>query len=85
MSKTVEWATPQKLFNALNAEFRFTLDPCSTHQNAKCAKHYTLAEDGLTKDWGTERVFMNPPYGRSQRRCGRRCRKIRCVDRGYHT
>ena len=63
-SKTVEWATPQAFFNILNEEFHFTLDPCSTHENAKCKKHFTLAENGLEQDWSGETVFCNPPYGR---------------------
>ena len=62
-SKTNEWYTPHKLFDRLNEEFRFTLDPCATHENAKCKKHYTLEDDGLIKDWKDEIVFMNPPYG----------------------
>lgn len=28
-SNTDDWATPQDLFDALDAEFHFTLDPCS--------------------------------------------------------
>jgi site-specific DNA-methyltransferase (adenine-specific) len=63
-SRTEEWGTPQRTFDALNAEFGFTLDPCSTHENAKCARHFTRAEDGLRQDWRDEIVFMNPPYGR---------------------
>ena len=59
------WGTPQWLFDALHREFDFTLDPCSTHENAKCRLHYTLAEDGLTQNWGVHTVFMNPPFGRS--------------------
>lgn len=62
-SETAEWATPQWLFDALSVEFGFTLDPCSTHENAKCATHFTEAEDGLLQDWGDHVVFMNPPYG----------------------
>ena len=50
--KTVEWATPQAFFDKLNEEFRFTLDPCSTHENAKCVNHYTRAENGLIQNWG---------------------------------
>lgn len=61
---TVEWPTPQELFDNLNAEFQFTLDPCATPQNAKCARYFTEQDDGLAQDWGHERVFMNPPYGR---------------------
>lgn len=63
-SKSNEWETPQDVFDLLNAEFHFTLDPCSTHLNAKCEKHFTIAEDGLKQDWRGETVFCNPPYGR---------------------
>jgi site-specific DNA-methyltransferase (adenine-specific) len=63
-SKSMEWATPQKWFEYLNLEFGFTLDPCSTSENAKCKKYYTAEEDGLSQSWASERVFMNPPYGR---------------------
>lgn len=63
-SKTPEWGTPQDLFNQLNAEFNFTLDPCATKYNAKCPKFFTKEQDGLSKNWSGERVFMNPPYGR---------------------
>ena len=51
-SNTPEWATPQSFFDALNREFSFTLDPCSTHDNAKCEKYYTKEDDGLSKSWG---------------------------------
>lgn len=60
---TDEWATPPDLFASLNAEFGFTLDPCATPANAKCAKFFTKREDGLAQSWQGERVFMNPPYG----------------------
>ena len=64
-SKSDEWATPQWLFDKLNNEFHFTLDPCATAENAKCQKYYTMSDNGLTQDWGNETVFCNPPYGRS--------------------
>ncbi|EJD91174.1 DNA N-6-adenine-methyltransferase [Staphylococcus epidermidis] len=63
-SKSNEWATPQKLFDELDKEFNFTLDPCATDENAKCNKHFTIEDDGLSKDWSKDVVFMNPPYGR---------------------
>ena len=62
-AKSVEWETPQKFFDELNNEFDFTLDPCASYTNKKCAKYYTIKEDGLSKSWANERVFMNPPYG----------------------
>lgn len=63
-SATDEWATPQDLFDRLDATFHFTLDPCATKQNAKCAKFYTKEQDGLKQDWGGEVIWCNPPYGR---------------------
>ena len=63
-SKTDLWSTPQDFFDKLNSEFNFTLDPCSTHENAKCKKHYTKEDNGLLKSWKGETVFCNPPYGR---------------------
>ena len=62
-SQTPKWPTPQWLFDVLDKEFGFTVDPCSTHGNAKCAKHFTREDDGLTQSWSEEVVFMNPPYG----------------------
>lgn len=57
-----EWATPQGLFDELDREFHFNLDPCATAVNAKCIHYYTLADNGLEKPWGGYRVFCNPPY-----------------------
>ena len=59
-----DWETPQVLFDSLDARYHFTLDPCSTHENAKCSKHYTAEDDGLSRSWAGEVVFCNPPYGR---------------------
>lgn len=72
-SNTPEWATPQKFFNELNEEFSFTLDPCCTHENAKCKNHYTKEEDGLSQNWGGQIVFCNPPYGRELPKWVKKC------------
>lgn len=74
-SKTPEWATPSDFFEELDREFSFTLDPCSTDENAKCKKHYTKADDGLAQNWGGERVFCNPPYGRELPKWVEKCYK----------
>ena len=63
-SNTDEWGTPKIFYEELNKEFNFTLDPCSTKENHKCRKYYTKEDDGLSKSWIGEKVFMNPPYGR---------------------
>ena len=63
-SKDDSWETPPSLFNILDMEFNFTLDPCCTKQTAKCKKFFTKEEDGLIQDWSKDIVFVNPPYGR---------------------
>ena len=62
-SKSNEWETPEDFYNKLNNRFKFTLDPCSTHENHKCDKYYTMEDDGLSKSWQDEVAFVNPPYG----------------------
>lgn len=63
-SKSVEHSTPQDLFDNLNKEFGFTLDVCATNLNAKCLTYFTREDDGLSRGWGVETCWMNPPYGR---------------------
>src|SRR5262245_18972492 len=63
-SRSVEWPTDPGVFAALDAEFGpFTLDPCATPENAKCAAYFTREQDGLKQKWAG-RVWLNPPYGR---------------------
>jgi len=62
-SKTDNWATPQWLFDQLDAEFGFTLDVCADDQNAKCDTYFTRDQNGLLQPWHG-RVWCNPPYGR---------------------
>ncbi|MBQ6503243.1 MAG: hypothetical protein IJI57_04955 [Flexilinea sp.] len=59
-----DWGTPKKLFEYLDKEWHFELDPCANDRNHLCEKYYTKAEDGLSQDWEGKRVYMNPPYGR---------------------
>lgn len=58
-SLTTEWATPQALFDKLDAEFDFTLDACATSDNAKVTFYY--AKESLIRGW-YGRVWCNPPY-----------------------
>jgi len=51
-SATDLWATPQSLFDELNAEFNFNLDPCAIPENAKCQRYFTPQVNGLNQDWG---------------------------------
>lgn len=59
-----DWGTPQDLFDALNKEFNFTLDPCADINNHKCTRYYTKEQDGLMQPWKGETVFCNPPYSK---------------------
>lgn len=47
------WKTPDKLYQALDAEFHFDFDPCPLYANF----------DGLSIEWGKSN-FCNPPYNR---------------------
>ena len=62
-STRTEVSTPWDVFHAYDAEFHFTLDVCATAANAKCARYFTPAVDGLVQDWGDDICWMNPPYG----------------------
>lgn len=64
-SKSVEWETPQWLFDKLNERFQFTLDVCATPDKAKCERFFTPETDGLAQSWQGERCWMNPPYGKA--------------------
>ena len=68
-----DWETPSELYRELDEQYHFTLDPCSTHKNAKCDKHYTVDDDGLKQSWKGETVFCNPPYGREIAKWVRKC------------
>ena len=49
-SKTDQWPTPQDLFDELNDEFDFNLDPCADEENHKCEKYFTKEQNVLLQD-----------------------------------
>ena len=59
-----DWSTPQDFFDRYDEIYHFNLDAASDDDNAKCQKHFTIADDGLSQDWGGYSVWLNPPYGR---------------------
>ena len=63
-SKSDEWATPQGVFDSLDAEFHFNLDPCATEDNAKCDLFYTKEQNGLEKSWGGTECSVIPHIAR---------------------
>lgn len=64
-SATEEWATPRAFVRAIERRLGgpFDLDVCATPENTVCERFYTKGDDGLSKPWNAERVWMNPPYG----------------------
>jgi phage N-6-adenine-methyltransferase len=79
-SKSNEWETPIDLFDKLNKEWKFTLDPSCRDYNATCPKFYTLETDGLSKNWEDETVYCNPPYGKELSKWIKKC-----SDEGEHS
>lgn len=71
---------PPSFFNEVNKEFNFNLDPCSTDENHKCDKYYTIKDDGLSKDWSGHNVWCNPPYGRNIGKWVEKCYREGCKD-----
>ena len=65
-SRRQDWATPQALFDALDAEFGFVLDAAASEHNAKCRRW--IGADSLERDWVRPlhlgAVWLNPPYGK---------------------
>lgn len=66
-----DWATPQDLFDELNEEFHFNLDPCASAENHKCERYFTEEDDGLLQEWGGDLPFSAIRHmGESQRGIG---------------
>lgn len=61
-NRTDVWATPQDLFDKLDAIFNFDLDVCAIAENAKCERFFSPCENGLKQEWQGI-CWMNPPYG----------------------
>lgn len=71
-SERDDWETPQSLFDKLNQEFHFTIDVASSDSNAKCEKHYTMKDNGLTKSWGGGSRFLQPSLWSLYRQMGKK-------------
>lgn len=58
-SRRQNWTTPRAIFDALHAEYSFTMDGASEDGNALLPKASSV-ENSLP--WTGERVFCNPPW-----------------------
>jgi site-specific DNA-methyltransferase (adenine-specific) len=61
-SESQIWNTPRDLFADIDSHWHFTLDAACLPNSALCKKYYTPEDDSLVQDWGTEIVWLNPPY-----------------------
>jgi phage N-6-adenine-methyltransferase len=64
-SETHNWMTPFELFDKLNSEMDFELDPCAETDNLGI-EYIDKEKDGLMSSWKGKTCFVNPPYGRQQ-------------------
>jgi len=62
-ANSIEYETPDGIFEPLALEFGITLDVAATSKNAKCKKYFTMEDDGLKQEW-TGVCWMNPPFGK---------------------
>jgi len=66
IGKSDEWLTPKEILNELGI---FDLDPCSPivrpWDTAKL--HLTIEDNGLLRNWGNKRVWLNPPFNKKLR------------------
>lgn len=56
---------------------RIGLDPCTTSENPCDAEvFYAPPTDGLAQPWKTDRIFVNPPYGKAREPWVRKCIEV---------
>lgn len=59
-SNSDEWSTPQDIYDQLDAEFHFTLDPAASEENHKTSEYFTREQDGLKCSWGGAQSILQP-------------------------
>lgn len=65
-SQSVDWCTPPKYVDAVRRVLGLIeLDPCSNRWSMVGAQveWSPPKDDGLSQDWNSRTVFVNPPYG----------------------
>lgn len=85
-SKNNEWYTPEKYIQAAREVMgAIDLDPAScaqANETVKAANYYDIQSNGLDKEW-SGRVWLNPPYGRSEDGSNQDVWSSRLIDQ-YH-
>ncbi|ENM3832850.1 hypothetical protein LH205_003236 [Vibrio cholerae] len=81
----LEWVEP-----ARQVMGSIELDPASSHianQTVKAERFFTIDDDGLSRPWTAQTLWMNHPFHRGEKACPAdhtKCKKITCIKRGYH-
>lgn len=93
-SESVEWFTPHDFFLEYDNKYHFALDVCATFENRKCYLFIDQKQDTLKTDWSEftkeytqgrpPACWMNPPYRKPEAKCSIKCKKKRCIKRGFH-
>lgn len=68
------WGTDQRVFDALNKEFKFDLDAAASDKNNKCKRYLTINHDSLSVDWSDVtslrrsdvRPLREQPFGKTK-------------------
>ena len=86
-SGLVEYYTPIELIEAARETMGgIDLDPASSpeaNERIGASTIFTIEDDGLAQPWAG-RVWMNHPFGKSEKACKSQCAKTSCAKRGYH-
>ncbi len=69
-SKTMEWYTPPGIVSMVRTVMgNIGLDPAShriPQEWIQAGVYYTIEDDGLSREWHTKTLFLNPPYGKTR-------------------
>lgn len=83
----VEFYTPVEIIEAARECLGgIELDPAScevANQVVKAGRFFSLSDDGLKQVWSGN-VWLNHPFGKHEKACGKNCKKKTCKTRGYH-
>ena len=67
LSTTNEWGTPPEIIECVHKVFDIELDPASNevfNKTVKAKRIFTFEDNGMSKNWSSKSLFLNPPYGR---------------------
>jgi len=60
------WVTPKEFFEPLRKEFDLKIDSAASADNAMLPRYWSIENSAFENDWIVERIWCNPPYGRSE-------------------